>query len=87
MPTLHDPAAVALETLNRARDAAADNYCAVFSHWDALDGIPYANARVAWETARDTLEDLTDPHARLMALLEHPNAKIREAAMLATEVA
>jgi hypothetical protein len=85
-PGTPDFAAVALETLARARERADDVYCSVFSHWDSRDGIPWATARVAHDLSVAAVEGLTDPHARLMALLEHPNAEVREAAMCATGV-
>ena len=82
-----DYAAVAIEALYRAKCRADDVYASVFSHWDTRDGVPWAIARVAYDTAVSIVAcakaDHRDP---LMALLECDRREVREAAMLATRM-
>lgn len=87
-----DPAAVALAALDAARDDAARDARRLagrprLSAWeDIARWPPWAGADAAVRAANHALEWLTDPDARIAALLACPNAAVRQAALLATGV-
>jgi hypothetical protein len=87
-----DPAAVALVALDGARDDAARAAHGLTgrARWSAWKDIaswpPWAGANAAVRAASSALGGLTDPDARIAALLACPNHRVRQAALLATGV-